>query len=516
MAGGHCRPPPPFSPTRFSPRRFCNRTDPPRAALNENHAFQSSALTVFRSRGISSFSVAAQGTAPICLSSEPRAGGEAAAPVVKAEMAAGARVGAVPQQLELHSWMRGVHIWMGRGRPGGPIPLLVLVMGGTEGDVPQPLAAPRQELDGGRSAKQRRIPPLSLCLLCEDRRGAGLCRAREGGEWRGGGSCWSGSQDAERCAIGKCTGGDGFPQKGAAGTPPLHTHTSPWVAASAPEPALIRCPLTPGLPPAGEGARLSPVPFICRRQSPTRGWGLLSRFVLRVMNVRPTGGCGPSPSAFVMHLGSPGALQVAPLMLSGGSGALSLGCLGSCPCYGAGGQAAGWAVCSPTARISPLTSRWGSSRNARRSLLPTKGFSGALQPFRRARGGHGAGVAQGAQRGTAGSSTELSTAVPFPSRGAARGPQAPSSPYPRLGRGDTAVHTALPGAAGDCGTHNWASRAVPQCRRLQEMTDAGCCHLPKRCHPQNRTPPPPPHPSPHRTLPPLALFSSFYIGGPMG
>lgn len=199
-------------------------------------------------------------------------------------------------------------------------------------------------------------------------------------------------------------------------------------------------------------------------------------------------------------------------MLSGGSGALSLGCLGSCPCYGAGGQAAGWAVCSPTARISPLTSRWGSSRNARRSLLPTKGFSGALQPFRRARGGHGAGIAQGAQRGTAGSSTELSTAVPFPSRGAARGPQAPSSPYPRLGRGDTAVHTALPGAAGDSGTHNWASRAVPQCRRLQEMTDAGCCHLPKRCHPQNRTPPPPSSQPPQDPPSPRSLFQFLYWG----
>lgn len=136
MGGGHCRPPPPFSRTRFSPRRFCNRNDPPRAALNENHEFQPSALTVFRSRGISSFFVAAQGTAPICLSSEPRAGGEAAAPVVKAEMAAGAPMGAVPQQLELHIWMTGVHIWMARGRPGGPISLLVLVMGGTETTCP--------------------------------------------------------------------------------------------------------------------------------------------------------------------------------------------------------------------------------------------------------------------------------------------------------------------------------------------------------------------------------------------
>lgn len=190
--------------------------------------------------------------------------------------------GCVPTAGAAHLDDGGAHL-DGEGAAWGSHLLLALVMGGYREDVPA-VGYPTPRV-GWRPLSETKADSSSQPLFIV-RRPEGSGALQGSGRGRGGRGCWSGSQDAERCAIGKCTGGDGdgFPQKGAAGffpSPP----SSLWVAAGSPEPALIGCPLTPGLPPAGEGAPLSPVPFICRRQSPARGWGLLSRFVLRVMNV---------------------------------------------------------------------------------------------------------------------------------------------------------------------------------------------------------------------------------------
>lgn len=136
----------------------------------------------------------------------------------------------------------------------------------------QPLATPRQELDGGRSVKQRRIPPLSLCLLCEERRGAGLCRAR--GEGRGGGGCWSGSQDAERCSIGKCTGddGDGFPQKGAAGFYPSPSKLTVG-GCGCPRAGTNRLSADPRAAPGWGGGPAQPLAFHLPQTKPCEGLG---------------------------------------------------------------------------------------------------------------------------------------------------------------------------------------------------------------------------------------------------